>query len=139
MLRPGLNGSVVVSGPWTDLEAVAERIGEHDQILDAALVGERARPAGDLHAGLLEPGGEPLERGGVRHLPAEEADALAAVLADHHALLAVVHAQRQALGALVDELHAQKFGAEARPVLERLGADADISETLNVHGGLLRS
>src|SRR5262249_39750048 len=35
-----------------------------------------------------------------------------------------------------DELHAEKARAEARPVLQRLGAHADVSETLNLHGGL---
>src|SRR5262249_8372343 len=33
----------------------------------------------------------------------------------------------------LDQLHAQETRAEARPVLERLGANADISEGLNVH------
>ena len=80
------------------------------------------------------PCAEILQGGRVRHLPAVEADALAAVLAHHHALLAVIHPQRQALGAPIGELHAEKPGAEARPVLERFGANADISETLNVHG-----
>src|SRR5262249_17492438 len=73
-------------------------------------------------------------RGRVRHLPAEEAHALAAVLVHDHALLAVVHPQRQALAALVDELHAEKVRAECGPVLERLRANADIAETLNIHG-----
>ena len=41
-------------GAMEDLEPVAERIGEHDQVLDAALVGERARAARDLHPGLLQ-------------------------------------------------------------------------------------
>src|SRR3954451_4767205 len=117
-----------------DLDAVAERVGEHDEVLDAALVGERARAARDLHPGFLQPCAEILQGGRVRHLPAVEADALAAVLAHHHALLAVIHPQRQALGAPIGELHAEKPGAEARPVLERFGANADISKTLNVHG-----
>src|SRR5262249_53330835 len=97
------------------------------------LLGERARSARHRDAAALEFPGETVERGGVRDLPAEEADALAAVLAHHHALLAVVHPQREALGALVDELHAEEAGAEARPVLQRLRANADISETLNIH------
>src|SRR5206468_2803632 len=75
-----------------------------------------------------------VQRRGVRDLPAEAADALAAVLRHHHPLLAVVHAQRERLGALVDELHSEEPGAVAGPVLERLGVHADISETLNIHG-----
>src|SRR5262245_21923759 len=117
-----------------DLDAVAERIGEHDKVLDPPLVGERARAARKLDAGLLQPCREVVERGRVRHLPAEESHALAAVLVHDHALLAVVHPQRQALAALVDELHAEKPGAEGGPVLERLRANADIAETLNIHG-----
>src|SRR5262245_14063202 len=117
-----------------DLDAVAERIGEHDKVLDPPLVGERARAARKLDAGLLQPCREVVERGRVRHLPAEESHALAAVLVHDHALLAVVHPQRQALAALVDELHAEKPGAEGGPVLEQLRANADIAETLNIHG-----
>src|SRR5262249_5138322 len=75
----------------------------------------------------------PLERGAVRDFPAEEADALAAVGAHHHALLAVVHPQRKALRALVGDLHAEEAGAEAGPVLERLGAHADVTEPLDLH------
>ena len=45
MARPGLNGSVVVSAPCEHFEAVADRIVEHDQVLDLALLGERARAA----------------------------------------------------------------------------------------------
>ena len=132
--RPGLNGSLVVSGAVENLQPVAERVVEHDQVPDAALLGERARAARDLDAGLFEARGHGVERGGVRDFPAEEADALAAVLADDDALLAVVHAQREALGALVDELHPEEAGAEVRPVLQRLGADADVSETFDRHG-----
>src|SRR5262249_14171885 len=108
-------------------------IGQHDQVLHAALVGERARAARDLHPGLFQPRRQCIERGGVLNLPAEEAHAFAAVRADHDALLAVVHAQREALRALVDELHAEEVGAEARPVLQRLGPHADVTETLNIH------
>ena len=121
-------------GAVEDFEPVAERIGKHDEVLDAAFVGKRARAAGNLNPGLLQPRGKMIERGGVAHLPAEESDALAAVFADDDALLAIVHPQREAFAAPVDELHAQEFGAEARPVLERFRANADIAETLNVHG-----
>src|SRR5206468_1429000 len=98
------------------------------------LVGERARAARDRDAGLFELRRDGVERGGVRHLPAEEADAFAAVLADDDALLAIVHAQSEGLCALVHELHAEERGAEARPVLKRLRAHADVTETLNIHG-----
>ena len=45
---------------------------------------------------LLELRRERVERGGVRDFPAEEADAFAAVGIDDDALLAVVHAERDA-------------------------------------------
>ena len=91
-------------------------------------------PRATWHAGLFEPRRIGVERGGVGDLPAEEADTLAAVLADDDALLAVVHAEREALGALVDQLHAEEAGPEVRPVLQRLGANADVSETFDRHG-----
>ena len=98
-----------------------------------ALVGQRAGRARDRDAGGFEAGRETVERGGVRHLPAEKGDTLAAVLGDDQSLLTVVHAQRQALGAAIDKLHAEKVFAEAGPVRERLRANADISEPLNRH------
>ena len=116
-----------------DFEPVAERIGEHDQVLDPALLRERARAAGDRHARLLQTRRKPLQRGRVGDLPAEESDPFAAVFLDDDALLAVVHAQRKLLAALLQELHAQKSRAEAAPVLERICVNADISERLNIH------
>ena len=88
--RPGLNGSASGLWPMENFEPVADRIGEHDQVFHPALVGERASAAGGGNAGLVQLGGDPIERGSVRYLPAEEADTFAAVLADDDALLAVV-------------------------------------------------
>ena len=96
MLRPGLNGSDADRGAVEELEPVAGRIVEHDQVPDVPLVGERARAARHLGAGRFQPRRERVERGGVRHLPAEEADALPAVGVDHEPLLAVVHAEGHA-------------------------------------------
>src|SRR5262249_51220428 len=92
-------------GAMEDFEPVAERIGQHDEVLDAAFIRQRARAAGNLDPGPLQPRGETIERGGVGPPPTEESDTLAAVFGDEHALLAVVHPQRQALAAPVDELH----------------------------------
>ena len=117
-----------------DFEPVALRIGEHHDILDAAFVRKRARAAHHLDAGRFQPCRESVERGGVAYLPAEERDTFAAVFADDHALLAIIHAQRQALAAALDELHPQKTGAERGPILERFCANTDIAESLNVHG-----
>jgi hypothetical protein len=88
-----------------DFEPVAERIGKHDEVLDAAFIRKRARAAGNLDPGPLQPRGEIVERGGVGHLPTEESDTLAAVFTDEHALLAIVHPQREAFAAPLDELH----------------------------------
>ena len=74
---------------------------------------------------------EPVERRGVRHLPAEEADALAAVGIHDQALLAVVHAQRERRAAAVDRLQAEQPRAVARPVVDILGAQADIAQRLH--------
>jgi hypothetical protein len=121
-------------GAVEDFEPVALRIGEHHEILDAAFVRKRARAARRLDAGRFQPCRESFERGGVAYLPAEERDTFAAVFADDHALLAIIHAQRQALAAALDELHPQKTGAEGSPILERFCANTDIAESLNVHG-----
>ena len=117
-----------------ELKAVALGIVADDEVLHLPLVGERARAAGDLGAHLLEPRRDVVEGGGVRHLPAEEADALPAVGVDHEPLLAVVHAERHRLAALVDLLQAEEIQAVAGPVLQALGADPDISQGLNGHG-----
>jgi putative endonuclease len=86
--------------------------------LHPALVGKGARPVRNLNACRCQTGGQSVKPGGVGDLPAEKGDALAAVLAHDQALLSVVHPQREALGAEVDELHAQKSRAEAGPVLQ---------------------
>src|SRR5262249_17621630 len=92
-------------GAMEDFKPVAQRIGKHDKVLDAALTPKRARAAGNLNPGLLQPRGKTIERGGVGHFPTEERDTFAAVFTDEHALLAIVHPQRQALAAPLDELH----------------------------------
>ena len=92
-------------GAVEDFEPIAQRIREHDEVLDAALVGKRARAARHLDAGLLQSCIKSIERGGVGHLPAEESDALAAVLAHNDALLSIVHAQREVFAGPLEELH----------------------------------
>jgi hypothetical protein len=108
-------------------EPVAHRVVEHDQILDAALAGERAGAARDLHAALFEMHGERVERAGIGDFPAVKAGAFAAIVMHHHALLAVVHAKGERRLALVDELHAEETAAVGRPILEILRPDADIA------------
>ena len=133
ILRPGLNGSAVVSRAVEDFETIAGGIVEHDQVPDVPLVGERARAARNLGAGRLDPRRERVERGSVRDLPAEEADALAAVGIDHEPLLAIVHAEGEARTALVDTLQAEEVGAVGCPVAQILGANADIAQSLDAH------
>ena len=119
--RPGWNGSVGRLGAMEQLEAIAERIGEHDQVLHAPFVGERARAARDLDAGGIEPRRKRVERGRVRDFPAEEADALAAVGIDDDALLAVVHAERQRATRLLSmRCRPSSCGAVVAPVVELL-------------------
>ncbi len=81
--------------PWSrrlleQFEPVADRIasGTIKSLTRLALLGQRAGAARDRHAGLLQPRRDRIEGGGIRHLPAEEADALAAVRIDDDALLA---------------------------------------------------
>ena len=109
MLRPGLNGSVGHLRPMEELHARAERVGEHDQVLDAPLLGQRpdaalhARPAPSISPRLIE-------RGGIRHLPAEELHAPLVVLIrlHDHALRAIVHAEGDAAARPVDELESPR-------------------------------
>ena len=134
MLRPGLNGSVVVSRAVEYFEPVAGRIVEHDQVLHTTLVGERARAARDRRCRrprFLRR--QRIERGRVRYLPAEEADALPAVGIDHQPLLAVIHAEGERRAALVDALQAEKIAAVARPIAQVLGANADIAQSFDAH------
>ena len=59
--------------------------------------------------------------------------AVAAVAVDEEALLAVVHAQRDAAIAALDHLHAKEACREGRPVLELVRGDADVSQRLKLH------
>ena len=104
--------------------------------LHAALVGERAGAARHRDAVALELCRETIKRCRVGDFPAEERNALAAILGDDEPLLAVVHAEGQRAAALVHELHSEELLAEARPVFQRLGAHAHVSESFNRHGVL---
>src|SRR5262245_50877020 len=86
-------------------EPIAEWIGEGDQVLHTALVGERARAARHVNAMGFETRGKAIERGCVSHLPAEKPNAFATVRSDQQPLLAVVHAEGEHAAALVYELH----------------------------------
>src|SRR5262249_19549562 len=77
-------------GAVKNLQAVAERVVEHDEVLHHPLVGKRARAARDLHIRGFELRGQRIERSSVGHLPAEHIDALAAIGVNDDALLAVV-------------------------------------------------
>ena len=117
-------------GAVKNLEPVAQRIVEHDQILDAPLVGERAGAAGDFDTAVVQMRREGVERRRVGGFPAEKADAFAAICIDDDALLAVVHAEGERGARFVDALQAEKAAAIARPVAQILGAYADIAQSL---------
>ena len=95
-----------------------------------ALVGKRARAAGDLGAGLLKPRRERVERGASATSQPKKPMPCPPSASTTNALLAVVHAERHRRAALVDALQAEEVGAVARPVLQALGADPDISQML---------
>src|SRR5262245_29706374 len=116
-----------------NLQAIAERIVENDQVLHHALVSERLGAACDLHVCRLELRRQRLERARVSHLPAEHIDALAAISVNDDALLAVVHAERNGRGTPVDPLQAKKPGSIARPVAKIPGAGANVTESFNTH------
>ena len=66
-------------GAVEQLQPVAERIVEHDQIFDVAFVGQRAGAARHLDLVPLQMRRDGIERRGIGDFPAEKADALAAV------------------------------------------------------------
>src|SRR5262249_30586898 len=111
------------------------RIGKADELFDAPCVGERLRSALDAHSSRLEPSRQLFQRRGIRDLPAQEPGPLRGIRLDQEALAAVVHAQPQRRPAALDELHAQKFFAKARPILEVAGAQPDVAERLQLHSG----
>jgi hypothetical protein len=124
-------------GAVENLEPVAGGVLQHDQVADLALLGERAGAARKRNLVAFEIGGVGVERGGVRHLPAEEARRVAGVLVHHQALLLVVHAERGGAPALVHQLHAEEPFGVGRPVLQVFGAKADVAECLQAHRGSL--
>ena len=84
--------------------------------------------------------GERIERRGIGDFPAVERRPLVLAGMDDDALLAVVHAQRERAAALVDHLHAEKARAVGRPILDVLGADADIAQGIEQFiAGLLQA
>jgi len=134
MARAGLERLGGGLGAVENFEPVAGGVLQHDQIADLALLGERrARAACKRNLVTFEIGGISVERSGVRHLPAEEARRVARVLVHHEALLLVVHAERGGAAALVHQLHAEEPFGVGRPVLQILGAKADIAERLQAH------
>src|SRR5262249_25685375 len=115
------------------LDPVADRIGHHDQVLDVPLVGQPTRAARELHAVLLEVRRKRVERDRVLDLPAIERRRVGLAFLDDHALLAVVHAERQGGAAPVDQLQAEEAARIGIPVLELAGADADVPQRLQIH------
>src|SRR5215212_8552035 len=77
--------------------------------------------------------GKCLQRRGIGHFPAVEDWTLALGRINHHALLAIVHAEGQRRAALIDQLHAEEAAAIGGPVLQALGPNAHISKCLQVH------
>src|SRR5262249_24480316 len=121
-------------GPMEDFKPVAERIGKHDKVLDAALIRKRARAAGNLNPGLLQPRGKTIERGGVGHFPTEERDTFAAVFTDEHPLLATSHPRRRPFAAPPEGRQPKNLVPKLLQFLEDFGANAEIAETLNIQG-----
>jgi hypothetical protein len=143
--RPGAEPGNIASGhervgrrlgAMEEFEPVAEGIADHQEIGDPAFLGECPDR---LDAVAVEMRPQPVERGGVGHFPAEKADAFAAVGVHDQPLLAVVHAQRQRGAGAVHRLRAEQPRPVARPVLDVLGAKADIAERLNQHTTPLRA
>jgi hypothetical protein len=122
------------------LQAVARRVPEEDQVGDVALVGQAAGGAADRDAVRVQPRRQRVERRRVRHLPAEEGEPFACLLAgDDQALAPVVHAEGAHRPRAVHPLHAEQPGRVGVPVVEPRGADADVAESRQPHGTLPRT
>src|SRR5262249_34258605 len=125
-------------GAVKDLQPIAKRTAADDQFLPQPLTGERARAARNRNARRFEPRRERTERSGVRDLPAEHVNALAAVGIHDDPLLAVVHAERDRRARLVDALQPEEAGTEARPLRDVPGAALDITQRFDVHARPVR-
>src|SRR5579862_9004088 len=136
---PGLERLRNGLGAVEHLQPVADRIGEHDQIFHAALIGKRARAALDLYRGFFQTRRQRVESGGIDDFPAIERGTLLGAGMHDHALLAIIHAQGKRSAGLLDKLHAEKARAVGRPLIEIGGADADIAEGLQLHVRVSRS
>ena len=108
-------------------QPVADRVGNDDQIGNMSFVGKGASAARDRYAAVVEPRRQAVERFGIGNFPAEKTDAFAAVGMDHDTLLTVIHAESQRRARSIHALQAEQTGAIAGPVIQRFGADADIT------------
>ena len=131
--RPGTNGSGVVSAPWNNSSRLPT--GSLTTIRSATRRSSASarEPRATGTPRLLQPGRQRLKAGRVRDLPAEEADALAAIGVDDDPLLAIVHAERDRRPALVDALQPQEAAAVGAPIAQILGADTEIAQRLRAH------
>src|ERR1700761_3068068 len=116
-----------------DLDPVADRIVEYDEIADMPFVRERPAAGGYLDAAIVETARQRIKRRTIGDLPAEEVHAITVALVDHEALLAVIHPERQRRSALVDSLQAEMARAEIRPILEGFAANPYIAQGLHAH------
>ena len=91
-----------------NLQPVAHRIAQNDQILDASPVGEGARATHDLERFGLKARRERVQCAGIGDFPTEKADTLSAVGVDDQALLAVVHTERERGARSIHALQAEK-------------------------------
>ena len=115
------------------LEPVAVGIAERDQVGDETLVGEGLRFALHGNASRFKRPGQRVERGGIGHLPSEQAFGVHAAVVDDESLAPVVHAECATGSGAIDLLQAELAGGEISPRLEVSRADADIAERLNSH------
>ena len=128
-----MNGSDAISAPWKISNRLPSGSWQTIKSLTSRSSASAREPRATLVPACFEPRRQRIERSRVGDLPAEHADAVAAVRVDDDALLAVIHAERQRRARLVDALQAEQPGAIARPITQILGADADIAESLYAH------
>lgn len=84
-------------------------------------VSESTRSLRHFDPRVFKPRGKRIERHGVRDLPAEKANTLAAVGLDDDALLAIVHAKGKRGAGFVHALQSQQTRAIACPIAQILG------------------
>ena len=114
-------------------DTVAVRVVEMDHALDEPLVTQRTARLGDGDTGSFNPRRQPVEIGGVGHLPPHKGELVAPFVNDHQPLTPVIHAEGHGPTTGINLLHAKQPARIIGPVGKSLRPDPHISKRNNRH------